>query len=238
MSLIREAIRRAFYFDLDAYFMFSDRLNGKWLHEYAELRPEGLEVDFHFVQSPEDDTNLILLCQEGGYFGSSNEQIRNNLASSTARGDRCIVAKHRDQYVAMSWMATGSPLCWPSFARVPLKGHGTGLLHLSFVKSDYRGHYLQRFLDLQRKKYMFDQGLEQSFTFVGVKNLSSLKNCMACNEDFRLIFHLGLDIPIFGRRNFYPKWQREGWKSCRDHAPRWLPAVRDIPAGTPGSGGR
>ncbi len=223
MSAVRRILRRVFRFDLDAYFLFSDSLESALLAQYANICPKNLTVDFYIVEKPAEDLLLINLCKEGGYFGSTDQEVRKNLALTSGRADRCIVAKRQNQYVAMSWVALGRNAEWPSFAQVPLVQKGSGLLHLSYVKTEYRGHCLQRFLDLQRKKLLVEHGFEQSVSFVGVNNLSSVRNSMACNESFKLMYHLCVEIPGLKKINFFPKWNQEHWKSCRAHANRWMP---------------
>jgi hypothetical protein len=223
MSAVRSILRRAFRFDLDAYFLFSDSLESGLLAQSANLSPKNLTVDFYIVERPAEDLLLIDLCKEGAYFGSTDQGIKKNLALNSGRVDRCIVAKHQDKYVAMSWVALGRNAEWPSFAQVPLTKKSSGLLHLSYVKPEYRGHCLQRFLDLQRKKLLAEQGFEQSVSFVGVNNFSSVRNSMACNENFKLMYHLSVEIPGLKKINFFPKWNQEHWKSCRAHANRWMP---------------
>ena len=223
MRAVRRLLRRAFRFDLDAYFLFADSLKSELLEQYSNVYPKTLTVDFYIVEKPAEDLLLINLCKEGGYFGSTDRVVRKNLALTSGRADRCIVAKHENQYVAMSWVALGRPSDWPSFAQAPLVQKSSGLLHLSYVKPEYRGHYLQRFLDLQRKKLLAEQGFEQSVSFVGVNNLSSVRNSMACNESFKLMYHLSVEVPGLKKINFFPKWNQENWKSCRAHADRWTP---------------
>ncbi|MCL7945681.1 hypothetical protein [Marinobacter sp. ATCH36] len=223
MSGISSVLRRAFRFDLDAYFLFSDSLQNGLLSQCSNVHPKTLTVDFYIVEEPSDDELLIDLCKEGGYFGSTDQVIRKNLALTFGQADRCIVAKCESRYVAMSWVALGRNAQWPPFAQVPLTQKSSGLLHLSYVKPEYRGHCLQRFLDLQRKKLLAEQGFEQSVSFVGVNNFSSVRNSMACNESFKLMYHLSVEIPGLKKINFFPKWNQESWKSCRAHASRWMP---------------
>ncbi|SNC74365.1 hypothetical protein SAMN04487881_2262 [Marinobacter sp. es.048] len=223
MRAVRSFLRRAFRFDLDAYFLFSDSLESGLLAEYANVYPKNLTVEYYIVEKPSEDALLIKLCKEGGYLGSTDQLVRKNLALTSGRVDRCIVAKHENQYVAMSWVALGQRVEWPPFAQVPLTQKSAGLLHLSYVKPEYRGHCLQRFLDLQRKKLLAEHGFEQSVSFVGVNNLSSVRNSMACNESFKLIYHLSFEVPGLKKINFFPKWNQENWKSCRAHANRWIP---------------
>ena len=223
MSAVKSILRRAFRFDFDAYFLFSDSLQPGLFAQYSNAYPKSLTVDFYIVEKPSEDTLLINLCKEGGYFGSTDQMVRRNLALTSDREDRCIVAKHENQYVAMSWVALGRNSEWPSFAQVSLAQKNSGLLHLSYVKPNYRGHCLQRFLDLQRKKLLAERGFEQSVSFVGVNNLSSVRNSMACNESFKLMYHLSVEIPVLKKMNFFPKWNQENWKSCRAHANRWMP---------------
>jgi hypothetical protein len=223
MSVVKRIFRRALRFDLDAYFLFSDSLESELLAQYGNVFPQNLTVDFHIVDKPSEDTLLINLCKEGGYFGLTDQGVGKNLALTSGRADRCIVATHENQYVAMSWVALGRNAEWPSFAQVPLTEKSSGLLHLSYVKPEYRGHCLQRFLDLQRKKLLAEEGFKQSVSFVGVNNLSSVRNSMACNESFKLMYHLCVEIPGLKKINFFPKWNQEHWKSCRAHASRWKP---------------
>lgn len=223
MSAVRSVFRRAFRFDVDAYFLFSDSLQLDLLTQYSNVYPNSLTIDFCIVEQPSEDELLIDLCKEGGYFGSTDQVIRKNLAATSDRADKCIAAKHENQYVAMSWVALGQTADWPPFAQAPLVQKRSGLLHLSYVRPIYRGHYLQRFLDLQRKKLLAEHGFEQSVSFVGVSNLSSMRNSMACNESFKLMYHLSVEIPVLKKFNFFPKWNQENWKSCRTHAIRWMP---------------
>tara|TARA_R110000850_G_scaffold264954_2_gene394289 strand:- start:6710 stop:7381 length:672 start_codon:yes stop_codon:yes gene_type:complete len=223
MKAVRSILRRAFRFDVDAYFLFSDSLQSELIAHYSNAHPKSLTVDFYIVEKPSEDTLLINLCKEGGYFGTTDQLIRKNLAATSDRADKCIVAKHESQYVAMSWVALGRPSDWPSFAQAPLVQKSSGLLHLSYVKPEYRGHYLQRFLDLQRKKLLAEHRFEKAVSFVGVSNLSSMRNSMACNESFKLTYHFSVEIPVLKKLNFFPKWNQENWKSCRTHADRWTP---------------
>lgn len=223
MRAVRSIFRRAFRFDVDAYFLFSDSLQSALFTQYLNAYPKSLTVNFHIVETPSEDELLIDLCREGGYFGSTDRIIRKNLAATSDRADRCIVAKHENQYVAMSWVALGRIAEWPSFAQAPLAQKKPGLLHLSYVKPEYRGHYLQRFLDVQRKKLLLEHGFEQSVSFVGVNNLSSIRNSMACNESFKLMYHVSVEVPVLKKLNFFPKWNQESWKSCRAHTNRWVP---------------
>lgn len=223
MNAVGSILRRAFRFDFDAYFLFSDSLQRELLTQYASAYPKNLPVDFHIIENPSEDQLLINLCKEGDYFGSTDQVIKKNLTLASRREDRCIVAMHENQYVAMSWVSLGRSAEWPSFTQVPLTKKKSGLLHLSYVKPEYRGHCLQRFLDLQRKHLLAEHGFEQSVSFVGVNNLSSVRNSMACNESFKLIYHFSVDVPGREKINFFPKWNKENWKSCRAHANRWMP---------------
>ncbi|MBU2955616.1 hypothetical protein [Marinobacter sp. F3R08] len=223
MSAVGRIFRRAFQFDLDAYFLFSDSLKRELLAQYSGASPESLSAKFKIVEKPSEDESLIDLCKEGDYFGSTDQAIKRNLALTSDREDKCIVAEHENQYVAMSWVSLGRKSLWPSFAQLPLSQENSGLLHLSYVKPEYRGHCLQRFLDLHRKHFLAEHGFAQSVSFVGVNNLSSVRNSMACNESFKLIYHVSVDIPGREKLNFFPKWNQEQWKSCRAHAERWMP---------------
>lgn len=223
MSAIKNILRRAIRFDLDAYFLFSDSLQPERFRQYGNAYPKNLTVDFYVVERPSEDALLINLCKEGGYFGATEQVIIKNLAATSEKADKCIVVKHENQYVAMSWVALGQAADWPSFAQVPLDRKSVGLLHLSYVKPKYRGHYLQRFLDFQRKNLMAKHGFKQSVSFVGVRNISSMRNSMACNESFKLTYHFSVEVPVFKKINFFPKWNKESWKSCRTHAEKWTP---------------
>lgn len=231
MNIFSRSFKRLFYIDIDSYFLFSDSFTPEWISENSRHRPSGLDVVFEVVDRPCDDTGLISLCEEGGYFGRDAPSISKYLRQRDQLGDSCVVARHGTQCIGMAWVLLGKRSDWPSFAKVPYEESDTGLLHQIYVRPDYRGFHLQRFLDIHQKKHLFDNKINSSLTFVGVKNFSSIRNAMTCNERFRLIYHLSIDIPLIGRKNLFPKWSEEGWNNTHFHAARWSPESESVKEG-------
>jgi|AntDeeMetagen681_2_1112603.scaffolds.fasta_scaffold00273_7 hypothetical protein len=222
---LAKVANRVFQYDLDAYLVFRDVLAKHELRDVENL-PQSQKFQFRLLDGNSDLEGLKELCLAGGYFGESSHAVGTALVSRFSNDERCATAFDGDKCVAMSWIASGDAARWPAFARFPRLGEACGLLHMSYVRPEYRGNQLQRCLDLIRKQQLKTHGEKYSVCFVGVKNFASIRSLMATNEEYRLVYHLTLDAALLPRLNFFLKTDVEQWQSCRQQVERWVPQKR------------
>ncbi|MEX0729848.1 MAG: hypothetical protein WED00_11535 [Aquisalimonadaceae bacterium] len=201
--------------DLDAYVLFRSDLTGAaapW-SQHDDIT-DGLVIRELDGTNETDVHNLAKLT----YPHQTNEERRgqlSRLSTQLGNGERCFVAVAETDIVAMQWIAGPKSAVFKGFGAMLRNAAKRSLFHRTFVREDFRGRKLQRRIDSYMKKTLKNEGIETTYTFVGVRNFASIINCLRLNNEFRLIYHLSIDLPGLPKLNLYPKRSREPWRPCR-----------------------
>lgn len=209
-------LRRLVQVDVDAYFIFRNRLD-------ADVGPGSGENDsgigYTVIEQDKPDREaldkLIHLMQSAGLLSLDENQARQAVEQRFRNGDACAVAWDASRLVGFAWIAGTRSDVYDRFARCASRIHGAVVLYQAFVETNYRGRGIHRRLDGARKAYLRSSGVEESITFVGVKNFASVRNSMRTNDQYKLIYHLAVKGPKGITGNFYPKWAGEPWTPCK-----------------------
>ena len=224
-NVLAKLAKSFFRYDLDAYFVFRDFLEHQAFSGADELSQSG-RFWFALLDGSSDLKPLEELCVDGGYFGDDTNTVGHALFSQFTRGERCAGVFDDGRCVGMSWIAPADGNKWPSFAQIPGLGDRCGLVHMAYVRPAYRGNQLHRYLDVLRKHQLKREGKRTVVCFVGVKNFASIRSLMATNEEYRLVYHLTLDLALLPKFSLFLKRRSEDWESCRKYVERWTPELR------------
>jgi len=194
---IPNLIKRIIWFDLDAYFLFT-------------------EPDRQFISSisPPSNGELVELdeVEEGvtKLLAFRPDQIKGLLYKRYQSGDRCFAFNNESGVKGYFWVGFGCSPKLDEFASCLKKEANPILLYDAYVDSSMRGRKIHPNLMAFSVKQVDPELRKNWFSFVGVKNLSALKNSRKFFKRHKLVYHVTFDVIGF-KFNFYPKFQREDW---------------------------
>ena len=211
-------LRRPLKLDLDAYLLFRSHLgqlqrgssfieNGDDGIQIAELGQESIEKVLGLITGT---MNLQTVTDPG-----TRDIAAHAFEKRLSEGDRCFGAVVDDIFVGIRWVSFPGHSVYKSFAALVKDEPDSCVFNGAYVSPEYRGRRIQIRLDAAMKRVLGRDGLETSFSFVGVHNFASIVNCLRCHDDYRLIYHLSVDLPFSPLLNFYPKQNVELWRPCR-----------------------
>lgn len=209
-------IHQLFQYSLDAYFVFRSGLGGP--RQEADIEyPAGYSI--RLLYSLEDEAGEAL-CElwQMAYEKDAIPvpgQARRSVARLFADGDICCGLFHGDSLVGMDWVGFSSAITRMHFSRFIKHEQGASIGHHTYISFAHRGIGLQRMTDLARRDAALAAGCSAVYVFVGVKNFASLRNMFRSHEQYRLIYHLKIDLPM-KTFDLFPAVRRESWQDCRD----------------------
>lgn len=204
--MIKKIINRAFYFDIDCYFLFSfsgltgvvnyynDRYEIAVVNSDSSLFPR--LMDFYLLER----------------WNKDKESLENHLKDKMTKGQYCVVSLTNGMVVGASWCCRLPNKYISDFASCVNKDAGSYLCFDSYVSSSHRGNKLQQRMDEVRKKLAFEDGANRVYTFVGCRNFSSVRNMLSVNDKYKIVYHIMFKLGRNFCINFYPKWCREPWR--------------------------
>ena len=202
-------------FDLDAYFLFRTDLSsnaGPSLHNGpGELVCEVL--DSHLVDQSKIAA-LARLMLTAGLAGKDEQGARAVVEDRLRTGDACATAWDNGRCIGLAWVAGAQSSVYKRFAECAARIPGAVVLYQAYVDVAYRGRRVHVELDRVRKSYLRSLDVRETLTFVGVKNLASVRNSIRTNDQYKLVYHLAVKGPRGIASNFYPKWSQEPWTVC------------------------
>jgi hypothetical protein len=208
-------LRGLFQYSLDAYFVFRSSLGES--HQKADIEyPVGYSVrELHSLED-EAGESLRELWQMAYEADTSqvSDRSRRTLAGLFADGDICCGLFHGDSLVGMDWVGFSGAIMRMHFSRFIKREQGAAIGHHTYITPAHRGFGLQRMTDAARRTSARAAGCSTVYVFVGVKNFSSLKNMFRSHEQYRLIYHLKIDLPM-KTLDLFPAVQREPWQDCQ-----------------------
>jgi GNAT superfamily N-acetyltransferase len=201
---------RVFNYWVDTYFLFRNYLLDTNIDEIIAL-PVGYSI--RLIKSVDDRSfeSLVLLWDQA--YKEKPGDAKNKVRSLLLQGDVCIGAFYQNSVIGMTWSGEQAAIQRIAFANFLKKEKCAGIGHHDFVDVDHRGKGLQRALSSVRLKYAKEKGCHAYYVFVGVKNLSSIINLMRVFSEFKVVFHVKIDVPFF-TFNFFPGARKEEWSQC------------------------
>ncbi len=207
-------MRKIFQYWTDTYFLFARDLEKEMEFDYRI--PGGYSL---IIIKSEKDVNLDSLCSlwAKAYHSSKNSLIvKNRVKSLIRRGDVCFCVLFQGKAVGMAWSGGKKAIQEIDFAQILKREKLAALGHHDFVDEEHRGHGFQKILSLSRVNYAKKNGFTKYYVFVGVKNAASLKNLAKVFNEYKIVFHLKIDIPL-RTFNFFPGANRENWALCQEN---------------------
>ena len=196
-------------FHLDSLFLFLTDLSDLADSERLEgIESSGIQVREY---KSNDLSYLVRFLKRNGYFGDSEIKIRSHLYNWFSKGYSCVVALDGNCVVGMGWFCTCSYRKWPTFARFPDLPDKSGLLFTDFVQEEYRGKGIHKMIMKLRNNLMFERGMENSVSFVGVKNFVSVNNYRKVSDKYRLVYNFIIALPKGVRVSLFLNKNRESW---------------------------
>jgi hypothetical protein len=195
---------------IDTYFLFKKDLK--------DLKMEDKNEDFdeyHFkdIRSIEDNYFKSLLNLWTHAYNVTQDTSELELHNLFQDGDICHGLIYGDNVVGMTWSGQKKAIRRIDFANVLKNEKSAWIGHHDFISENHRGKGFQKSLSLIRMKNAKNKGCHYYYVFVGVKNFASIRNLMKVFPEYKLIFHIKIDVPLFSF-NVFPGHRKEGWVAC------------------------
>lgn len=201
---------RFFNYWVDTYFLFRNKQLTNLSEEIIKLH-EG--YDIKLIETFEDDYIDSLISFWKQSYSKNDVLATNEVRSLLLRGDACIGVVCQNRVVGMTWCGGHVAIERIPFANILKKEKNIGIGHHDFVDAGHRGKGLQRALSVVRLRYAHQKGCSAFYVFVGVKNIASVINLMKVFSEYKIVFHVKVDVPLISI-NLFPGFQREDWSQC------------------------
>ncbi|MCC5810380.1 MAG: GNAT family N-acetyltransferase [Ectothiorhodospiraceae bacterium] len=136
------------------------------------------------------------------------------LHSLFQQGERCFCAIRDGSVIGLLMASPTNGRFSEKFAAIVKSEAGSWVTNTAFVDPIYRGMGLHRFVSRFTKSRLKEAGGIYAYSFVGVHNLASAINTHQTNDEYRVVYHLSVDIPLARKMNLYPKINKENWRPC------------------------
>jgi hypothetical protein len=213
MSKVAKFTQRIFHWDLDAYMCFRKKPSSKSTFPLTEkLVNDGWiirEVDF---TSTEDLEKVVHLFLEAFPKYRTLKGARCEIESAIKRKDLCFVLANTERFGAMVWLGLEDNGMMQSVGMFIEQQRQAAVDHRSYVSPDFRGFGVQKTINNQLTVKAESLGIEWIYGFVGAKNTASINNCMKAFQEWRIVYHLTIEIP-FVKRHYFPKLKHEHWEA-------------------------
>ena len=210
--MIDQLLKRLYFFNIDAYFLFRKDIS---IPSGAEITDDSYSTrEITSIEDP-DFERLCVLWNEAYH---ENDQVASNtgrkeLTELLMNGDVCCCLMYGQEPVGMGWLSMLNSQKLPDFSTC-LKGMtDAGLNHHDYITKRHRGKGLLSRIHYQQEKTLRQREKKQYYTFVGVNNFASVRQHFKTQDEYKLIYHVKIDIPFFSF-NLYPSYRSSGWKSC------------------------
>jgi hypothetical protein len=215
MRLLRGFIDRLFKLDIDAYYLFRD--------DFSSLGdiPDAMHANgFEFILCDSAESlvfdGLSDLWIAGGYHGCGHrDKVVEFLVDAFGRGDICLLVLANGVPAGMMWASGPRSRLLSKFAACVANDCTRFTIHRTYIAPQFRGKGLQRSMNWFLKVRMAERGFKGSYGFVGPKNLASVSNNMKTCQEYKLIYHLTIEV-LSKKFNFYPKFRVEPWIAVID----------------------
>jgi hypothetical protein len=167
------------------------------------------EVDF---QSENDFSSISNLFFEAFPQYGTLEKAQKELRTAIARRDICFVLANDERFAAMVWLGFEKNRMIQSVGRFIEDKHKAAVDHRSYVSPDLRGFGVQKIINNQLSIKAKSLDIEWLYGFVGAKNTASINNCMKAFDEWRIVYHLTIELP-FMKMHLFPKLKQESWQA-------------------------
>jgi len=207
ITKIRERVSSAFQMSLECYILFEKDLGG---YDTEILK------NAHIICNAGDPRaeRLAQFYREEGRIPNYLEPL-NHLNQRLKRGFTAFLFEKDGEAQGYCWAYTGSKIHQPRFSRKFRMDGKTALFTDAYVSPTHRGKGIHKLLNDARANHFYELGFTRSNTYVGANNIASIINSIKFNDRYRIIYHVGLDIPFFNPMNFFPKWEDGNWSQCK-----------------------
>jgi hypothetical protein len=216
MNFFTSLLNRYFKYYLDGYILFRQSIMS-----YTEFSKADVKTGYQLSiidNNSEDDlkARLVQLWNIAYYSNDNDKKSKVDVISNLNDGDICSVIIHNNKVVGMSWFGFEKASQRMDFSHIIKDEKQFVLTHHHFNLPSCRGWGAQRVflsygVDYIRENY----NKTTLFVFVGVRNFASIRNSLKAFTEYRLVYHLCIDIPFF-KFNFYLKKHTNRWKVSKN----------------------
>jgi GNAT superfamily N-acetyltransferase len=203
-------MKKIYMYWIDTYFLFRINLNENKIDEKIDLNGEYSIVPIDSINDEHADSLSLLWCRA---YEVTPEAGCRAVRDLFQRGDICLGLIYRNNVVGMTWYGQEMAIDRIDFAHILKKESRVGLAHHAFIVEDHRGKGLQRALYSEMFLNGRKRGCHFYYGFVGVKNFASVRNTMKSFAEYKVVFHVKIDVPFF-TFNLFPGYRQEKWVAC------------------------
>ncbi|MEO1117688.1 MAG: hypothetical protein AAFX75_07390 [Pseudomonadota bacterium] len=197
----------------DSFFVYRKRIDS---FKATQASPAS-DVTLEEVDPSKDvDREAMAVLWARAYYDDAESALdvsRKQVQALWDRGDFCMGLRLDDKLVGMQWMAFGDGIASMQFARCLSPYQAMVLAHDSYIAEEGRGRRLQ--IDLLDKavEVSASRGAVWVYSFVGARNFASVRNLMRSFDEYQLMTHVKIDIPLTAVHR-YPGFTEDGWLRC------------------------
>jgi hypothetical protein len=211
---MKKIFHRLFRFFVDGYFLYASDVNSVEDEPSIPL-PEGYSTRV-LDKTSESDINQLYQIWGEAYFTSPDLHspvIKSEVDALLEGDDVCVLLLYGEEVAGMQWAGFSDAFRRIDFARCLLKDINSAVFHHSYISPKHRGKKLQIPMMWYALQVLKSKGVQNLYTFVGVRNFASVKNMMKSYQRYQIVYHIKTDIPLL-ELNLFPGFDPGKWHDC------------------------